>query len=351
MKPSFSLLTSACLMVAATASADTFVMKNGDRLDAKILKETADSYVLDVQITKSIRDEKTVAKADVAEILAEKTDEKTFEKIKGVVPTADLLGNDEYDKRIVAVVTFIKDNPKSPLVAEAEQMLATLKAEGVVVMGGGMKLGGKMISADEYKADAYDVDARITEKRVRDAADRGDLLSALRGISRLESDYRLTTSRRSLVPLKKQLLNAYKVQIDEQLSTFDSRTEERKAGLARMAGEARVASEQALKEELETTEQLIAAEQAKQQKWITTHPFNKKSLAATQNEIDDQLGETIQDNGRDAGKMYRNALRMIGETDDQAVIRDIVDKITELELPAKYADRITDAAKAKGVTL
>lgn len=349
MKSRFSCLPFACLLMAATASADTFVMKNGDRLDATILKETPDSYVLQVQITKSIRDEKTVAKADVVEIIAEKMDEKAFELIKGLVPVPDLQGNDEYDRRIVAVVGFIKNHPKSPLIPEAEKMLSTLKTEGVVVMGGGMKLGDKLITAEEYKADAYDIDARIIEKRARDAAARGDILGGLRGIDRLETDYKYTDSRRATAPLKQQLLKRYKAQIGEQLTTFDTRTAERNAGLARMTAEARATTEQALAEELETTTRLMASENEKNMRWVTTHPYHKDSLEDAVDEIEDAMTDDIGDNGRNSGKIYRNVVRIIGEQSDHEVIKEVIGQAEEVEIPAKYIDKLKEIAKAKGV--
>jgi len=345
-----TLVPLAGLLMATGSSADTFVLKNGDRLDAKIVKETPEAYVLDVKVGKSIRDEKTVPKADVAEIIPEKTDEIAFESIKGLLPTPDLLPADEYTRRITVVSKFIKDNPKSRLVADAETMLATLKSEQAAVSAGGVKFEGKMIAGEEYAKDAYDLDAKVLEKWVRDAAARGDIVGALRGIGRLESDFKLTGSRRATTSLKTQLLRSYKARIDELLNTFDARMEKRKVDLSRMTGESRAAAERALAEELEVLNRLLAADKEKKERWSETHEFDKDSLEAAQEYIDDALSDTIEDNGKDAGKVYRNIVRLIGEHNDVETLRDIVSKAEEYEIPAKYTDRLKEAAKAKGVS-
>jgi hypothetical protein len=343
-----SLIPLTCLLMSAGSSADTFVLKNGERLDAKILKENPDSYLLSVRVTKSIRDEKTIAKADVAEIIPEKTDEVAFEGLKGLVPAPDLTGANEYTRRIELLSKFIKENAKSPLVAQAETMLGTLKAELKAISDGGIKIDGKIIPAADYAADAYDIDAKIIEKRVREAAARGDLISALRGIERLQTDFKLTESRRALTSLKGQILRAYKGQISEQLSTFDARMAERQVGLSRMAGEARATAERALEEELAALRATAGPDKSLKPRWGVTHPLDKASLEEARDTIEEELEDTIDDNGKDAGKVYRNIFRIIGEQTDKDILRDTVLKAEEYAIPAKYIDKLKEVATAKG---
>src|SRR5690606_27091287 len=151
------------IAIAGPAIADTFVLKDGTRLEGKILSETQDTYLLEIQVTKSIKDEKTVPKADVKEIVREKVDETAFEKLKGLVPTPDLLTSDDYDARILQITTFLQAHQKSAKVCDANATLAILKTEGVAVQSGGLKLGGKIIPAEEYKANAYEIDAKVQE--------------------------------------------------------------------------------------------------------------------------------------------------------------------------------------------
>lgn len=342
------LIPLAGLLMVAGSSADTFVLKNGERLDAVILKETDDSYVLDVRITPSIRDEKTVPKAEVAEIIPEKMDETSFEPLKKLVPTPDLLPAEAYTQRISQIGKFIKANPKSPLVAEAESMLSTLKAEQSAVSAGGVKMDGKIIPVDEYEKDAYEIDAKIAEKRVRDAAAAGDILNALRWMDKLDTDFMQTASRRAVAPLKDQLLRSYKARIDELLATLDARTQKRQQDLGRMTGESRANAEAALQQELEIVQRSLAGSRERKQRWSEIHEFDKESLESAQDAIEDAQNETLEDAGKDAGRVYRNIVRIIGEQSDPAVLREVVDKADEYGIPAKYTDKLKEAAKAKG---
>lgn len=350
MKFRFPIASALLLAAAVPASADIFVLKDGTRLEARILKETDDSYVLDVQISKSIKDEKTIAKADVAEIIEEKPDEKAFPKVQALVPVPDLSPKEEYDRRIAEAEAFIAEYSDSKLAEQAKQIVATLKSEGTDISAGGIKLDGKVIAREEYKSDAYEIDSKILEARIRQTAASQDLVTALRLIARMESDFYQTAQRRALMPLKKQLLNAYKGQIEGQIASLSARRTERDAGLARMSPDARLSTQRALEEEESEAAQRFAAESERETQWVSTHPFHESSLQHAQEQIERELTNERQDPGRDAGRIYRNVMRLIGEQDDEATIRDIIQQASEVDMPARYIENFKEAAKAKGVT-
>ncbi|HVJ47252.1 MAG TPA: hypothetical protein VM511_12740, partial [Luteolibacter sp.] len=142
MKIRSLLIPVSCLSLAVPAWADTFVLKDGSRLEGRILSETADFYQLEVLVGKSIKDEKKVAKADVAEIIAVDPSEKDFEKIKALSPVPDFSSADEYARRVTLVAKFIADHPKGSKISDAQALLATLKSEAEVISGGGIKMDG-----------------------------------------------------------------------------------------------------------------------------------------------------------------------------------------------------------------
>lgn len=350
MKQPSLLIPLACLAFANVSQADIFIMKDGSRLDAKIISETADSYVLDVQITKSIKDEKTVAKADVKEIEKEKLDQKAFEKLAGIVPAPDLLSADDYEKRMAPISNFIREFPKSPLVKDATTMLDTLKAEAAAVKAGGIKLDGTIISAEAYKANAYELDAKVLEARIRSAVTRGDYVNALRGLNKMASDYHGTLSFAALTSLRTQVLRAYNSQITEQLSTYDARVADRTANMARMSSEDRRVTGEALQEDMDIFEKRFLAQEAAQEEWKDTNPFHKKSLEEAENAIEEAAGKEWSPFEKDAGKAYRVALVKIAESEDEDTIKEILQLAGEYEIPEKYLLNLQELAKTKGVT-
>lgn len=346
------LLAFSSLSLAVPAFGDTFVLKDGTRLDGRILSETSDTYRLEVLIGKSIRDEKSVPKSDVVEIIEVKQDEMDFEKIKGLAPAPDFSNADEYARRMGLVSKFIADHPQSSKKQEAEALLSSLKSEAEIIAGGGIKMDGKMVAGEAYRADQYDIDAKILEKRIRDAAARGDVLGALRGINRLETDYSSTNSRTAVAPLKKQLIRSYKTEIDELLSTYDKRVAERDANLARMSRDARVSTEAALKEELDLATKRYLADEQNDVLWVTTHPFLRESLEHARESITDALEDSDDFKPEvDSGRVYRNILKFIAANSDEDQIRGVLDQGEQAEIPERYLKNLKAAASAKGVNV
>jgi aspartyl/asparaginyl-tRNA synthetase len=147
----------AFVFVAAQAGADTITLKDGKVLEGKILKTEGDNYVIEYQVTKSIKDVKKVPKADVAKIVEIKLDDKAFEAIAKLVPTPDLLTADEYAERMQAVKAFLTKFPTGTKKKEAEAILKTLTDEAAKVAAGGRKFDGMMVSGTDYRANAYDM--------------------------------------------------------------------------------------------------------------------------------------------------------------------------------------------------
>ena len=58
--------------------ADSIKLKNGTILEGKILEETPDSIKIEYNLTKSIKDIKTIKRSDAVEISKEAEDEKAL---------------------------------------------------------------------------------------------------------------------------------------------------------------------------------------------------------------------------------------------------------------------------------
>lgn len=223
------------------------------------------------------------------------------------------------------------------------------------MQSGGFKLNGKIIPAEEYKANAYEIDAKVQEARVRDAMHKGDILGALRGITRIETEFASTSPRSSIATIKNQALQAYKAQITGLIRTYEARDAERKSGLARMTGEARATTEQAIAEEEAQFDRRFKAEKEAQQFWAITNPFHMDSLEDAQDAINQTLQNQSEIPAADGGKAYRDAWTAIqswdGKDETKDAVEDAVSKVRDLEVPSKYVSFLADAAKAKGIDL
>jgi hypothetical protein len=95
MKP-YHLFRLLPLLAFSNALADSFELKDGTKFEGTILREEGSDYIIQVQVTKSIKDERRIPKADVVSQVAEKKDETAFPEIAKLIPAPDLLDEAGY---------------------------------------------------------------------------------------------------------------------------------------------------------------------------------------------------------------------------------------------------------------
>lgn len=352
MKPTVKLALVGLAALTLPASADTFIMKDGSTLEGTILREDATSYVVEVQVTKSIRDERVIPKAEVTSVKTEKPDEAAFEGIVGLVPTPDGLTDGEYAERIRKVEKFLSDHRGSLKSTEARKILATLKSEANEILAGAVKLNGKLISPSEYRANAYDVDSRIEAAKINRLIDETRYLEALRTFSEFDRDFHNTAAREELVPLVTRVIRTYVTGIGQSIASFDARTKERQVGLERMPAADQKTTSKAIADETAAIEKRFVAEKAAKLGWVTTHPFFKPSLEETvafgKLELA-RLGAPSPAGSVDGGKAYRDALSQIQSGGgNQASVTAAITEAKTAGVAQRYIDNLETAAKAGG---
>lgn len=350
MKFSLPIALLCFLTSSFPARADTYTLNDGTSLDGTILKETSDSYLLEVQITKSIKDERRIAKSDVAKIEREPPDKKAFSAIEKSVPTADLMTTDDYQQMISNVERFIKSYPKSSHLKAANTCLETLKLETSQVAAGAFKLNGKMISPAEYRTNAYDLDARKKESKIRSLVYQYQFLPALREFAAFDRDYRTTLSYAAIAPLMKQVIQSQVAEAKQSLLTLDVRLKEREVGLERMETQNRNATINAIKEETAEMEARYKAEVEAKQSWVTTSLYHKASLEDTVKFGEAELVrlsavKTVL--GVDGGKAYREAWALVYKGGSPAAISSALATAKAAAVPSSYLADLEAAAAAK----
>lgn len=345
------ILVALCLLTfPLAANADTFRLKDGTSLEGRILSEEKDSYLLEILVTKSIKDERRVAKADVLKIEHEEPDLKAFESIVKLVPTPDLLTADDYDKRIAAVQKFLKEYGKSKKAKEANLILETLKTESASVFAGGIKLNGKIISPEEYLTNSYDLDARVQEARIRRLVYGNQHIEALRAFSEFDRDYRTTLSYGTLKPLMKQVIQSQMTEARKLLESYDERVKERTLGLERIATENRNAIETAIREEDAENEARFKAEKDAKQGWVTPHPFHKASLEEIVRFGGTELARLAVVKttfGVEGGKAYRDLYTAVKSGAHGSAVSAALSAAKAAAVPPRYVAPLEAAAKGR----
>ena len=338
------------VLLSGFSLADTFQLKDGTTLEGRILREDDTSYHVEVQVTKSIKDERTIAKADVRSIEREQPDLKAFEAIQGLMPAPDLLTPADYAVRIKSVEKFLVDHRGSSRAPAAKVLLEKLKAEANEILAGGIKMNGKIISSTEYKANAYEIDARVMEARFRSLIKEARYLDALRVFNEMGRDFRNTASYRDILTLATQAINTYLAEVSQLAAGFDERMRQRQVGLSRMAPDDRAATEAAIKEEAAALDARLKAEKDAKIGWVTTSPDLKASLDETLTFGKQELNRIAALKGAtpvDGGKAYRDALRLIQTGSDKNAMTTAINAAKSAQVPQKYLANLEAAAAAK----
>lgn len=341
------------LALALPATADTFFLKDGTTLEGRVLSEDATNYHVEVKVTKSIKDERNIAKADVTKIEKEQMDLTAFEQLSKLLPAPDLLTVEEYGSRIRSVEKFLAEHRGSSKSKEARAMLATLKSEANEVLAGGIKMGGKIVSPTEYRANAYELDSRIQEVKIRALVKDARYFLALRTFSEFSRDFRNTSSHAALLPLINQVISSYLEEVQQSLSSYDARVKEREVGLKRMPGADRVATENAIREETAANEARFKAEKDAKVGWVSIDPFFKPSLEETiafGKQESTRLATFTTAKPVDAGKIYRDTLTLIHNKGNVSTVTTAMTAAKAAFIAPRYIATLENAARAAGIT-
>lgn len=325
------------------SGADTFTLKDGTVFDGAILSEAADSYTVEVQVTKSIKDERVIPKTDVQKLDRVKPDIVAFAAIEKLVPTPNFVTQETYLPKIAAVNKFLQQFPASSKSRDAKAVLSTLKAEFDVIAAGGLKLEGRLISAADYRANAYELDSRMMEAKIRRLVEANELFPALRAFYEFDRDYQTTLSYGTLAPAMAPVIKRYLADTRASLATLDERVKARQVGLEQMSPVDRAETAAAIKEEDDAIEARYASENASKQGWPTVTPYHKASHDTTITFGEQELVrlaavKTVL--GVDGGRIFREAYKATHNGANAVTVTAALTAAKNAKIPARYLDSL-----------
>lgn len=347
MKPFASAFAAIAMVLPVASAADTFVLKNGDKVVGDLIRETEDSYVVEVHLAPTIREERTIAKDKVNRIEKPEAGKTEYEQIKEFSPAPDGLRAQEYKQRIDLLTQFIEKFPSNSKVRKAMEIRDELRDEMRQVEDGAVKIDGVLYPAAELRENEYELDARIEARKIKDLIEDREFLQALRAYKEFKQDYANTQVHLDLIPQIQQLISAHSAQATMWRNTLDDRIELREKGLERMKPGDRRDSERAIEEEKQQLSRRFRLETAANVGWVTVHPFCKEALDFTvqyaKNELR-QIDNLLNKDFVDYGKMYRKLFQLNQQGAEEKAIRDMVRDMQKAGVPDRYLEKFKAAA-------
>lgn len=355
-KYSSILFALASASLTSSLHADIFVLKDGTKLDAEIISEKSDSYVLSVEVVKGIRDEKTVMKSDVEKVVKSDPSIDAFEQIKNLVPipTPDLLDVEDYDRVLTEQITpFIENYPTSKYLPKVKEIESTLKSEREAIANGGIKLGGKLITPAERQMDLYDINARIKYNQISHLAKSRAFGPAMRKFEVMEKEYLQTESFDKSRELVLSFLPAYKAQLEQMLDNADEAVAQRETALERMEHDDRIRTERMFQAEEARFQKQLEEAKASRSRWLPVNRYHKKEIDITLKLIDresERISKLKAKDTIDAGKAYRETMEHLDKNEVELAKESIKD-FKRARPPKEYLKDLEDRIKTAEETM
>ncbi len=345
----FILTLGLCMPVGM---ADKILLNNGESLEGKVISEDATHYLFEIQVTKTIRDEKKILKTDVKSIAKKAADTEDFEKLKGLIPTPDLMDVREYEEGLKKLDEFATSYPQSTKLADVKSIREKLNQELTVVREGGFKLSGELIKHEDYQADAYTYDQKILVKQIQQEISRGSFIGSLRLFSQFEANFSNGQMRAELLPEIRQVLTTYRATLADSLASFDERIKMREDGLAKMSPEIRADTEKAIQEQLDQLRSRFEKERTEKNFWVTPDAYLQESIVEALRQVDTEMKRLDGNSKRvEAPKApleetYRNAWSKL-PTATEAEQKEILENAKKDRMPEAYLAKLRERVNAQ----
>ncbi|MEA3207757.1 MAG: hypothetical protein QOE70_814 [Chthoniobacter sp.] len=297
------LLLTGVAVLCGSAAADTIILTTGEKIEGKVIAETATELTVEVKVSASVTDQTVVPKAKVLKIEKEQLDETAWQPLKNTKLGSNSLPVAQYEVVTRPLQGFVNDFPASPHVAEAKKILAAFEEEKKRVEAGEVRLGEKWLTSEEVAKERYQIGALLAYQYLRSQRAAGDAVGALNSFDQLEKNYPGAKSYPDAVDAAKEALAALKAAVDRAQLSYPAIQKEFEAGVAAASAADRPELIAARQRELAKGEAALAAADKAKLKWPAVVPRSDKNLAAIVQKIDSEQKRLA---GLDVSKMRQS---------------------------------------------
>jgi len=265
--------------IAPQLDADTIKLKDGSILEGKILEESPSTIKIEYNVTKSIKDIRSINRSEIKEIDKVSEDKIAFNTIKSLLPTEDLLSTDDYDKILAdKPAKFLALYPSSNHKDSVQQIIDEIEKEKALTESGGIKLNGKWITGVEAAKDKYNHQAQILAVKIIKANKENNYSLMLDHFDELQMNYPYSLAYGETIPLIKETLPKYDITLKREEKAYQVRNKEREDQYKSMEEEDKKRTEAAFQAGLKKFQ--LRKQEAKELKkiWLPVNKWDLESI-------------------------------------------------------------------------
>ncbi len=265
------LLSLVCLPLA-TIRAESIELKDGTKVEGKILSVTLETVLIEVQTSPTIREEKSYPRAEVTKIQRASQDDIAFQEIAAV--SAPVTADDPavYDGLLGSLRTFMKNYGYSKHMREARKLAATLESERARVAAGEVKMDGQWSSAGDSPSERTELGGQLQLSKMKAASDPA---AALAAFDVLEKSHNNSSAYPEAVKLALASIDKLRANLLRVRADVERRDGERKQGLQLASADRRLQMEAGIAQEKAAVQAQIDRAKQSGAKWLPVLPDAK----------------------------------------------------------------------------
>ncbi len=227
-----TVLLTAFLACLLPVSADTVLLKTGQRVEGKIINETPQFVTVEVPFSETIMEKRIIARADIATVEKVAGEDIAYQGIQETPDPDTLLGpeavNEFLDGRLRP---FVKEYPNYVHVPELKKRIARLEADAKRLDSGDIKIFGMWLSPSQQTAEKYQVEAARIFVELRKLNERDAFGDVLNEFGILSTKFPGSIGYVRAVPIAKEAARSFIQQIDFTLANLPATLAERQQSL------------------------------------------------------------------------------------------------------------------------
>lgn len=283
------------LLAMHSAVADIIFLKDGSQLKGEIVEEGLSGVTVEYLATPTIKDQKSIAKADIEKIEKVSPDQKAFQEIGSLETPATVVDVSFYDPLIDRKLPdFLAKYSDSAYATQLKERLETLTQERNRVRQGDRRIDGTWITADQISSDPYQKGALLKFSEMKQQAERKNHVESLRRYEILEKKFAGSEVMPDGIDLALKQLDRLEADLSVSMANFAINDKNRENAIAATtADQAKIIKEGVEKEKAEATA-AIAAASADGGKFFPVFPNSKEALESLQVLITSERSRLLQ---------------------------------------------------------
>ena len=258
------LFLSLLVFPLASVWAESIELRDGTKVDGKILSVTADTVLMEVQTSPTIREEKSYPRSEVTKIQRASQDDVAYAEVAGLTVPSTANNPAVYDAPLERVRAFMTNYAYSKHMSEARKLAAALESDRARVAAGEVKLDGVWVAANASPAERTELGGRVQLAKMKESSDP---IAALTSFEIIEKNHLTSSAFPESVKVARESLVKLRAGLVRARADLERRIRDQEQGLKLASEDRRLRIEQAIAQEKSAIQAQIERVKQSGSKW------------------------------------------------------------------------------------